>query len=111
MFSVKKVALAMMLSMTMSAGAQDHSFPIPAGARKNASLGGATTLATGKNYTVVVYDHESPIAAVKEFYATRLPGAVQTNDGEDVRFSASEGMIKLARLGAGTRITVTLGPR
>jgi hypothetical protein len=40
----------MLLSVTISAAAQDRSLPIPDGARKNASLGGATTLATGKNY-------------------------------------------------------------
>jgi hypothetical protein len=107
----KKVALAMVLSMTISAAAQDRSFPVPDGAKKNASLGGATTLATGKNYTIEVYDLESPIAAVREFYASRLPGATQASEGDDTRFSTSEGTIKLARLGAGTRITVTLGPR
>ena len=97
--------------MTISAAAQDHGFPIPEGARKNASLGGATTLATGKNYTIVVYELESPIAAVSEFYASRLPGAPRTAEGEEVRFQASEGTIKLARLGTGTRITLTIGPR
>lgn len=101
----------MLLSMTISAAAQDHGFPIPEGAKKNASLGGATTLATGKNYTIVVYDLESPIANVSEFYASRLSGAQRTAEGEAVRFQTGEGSIKLARLGAGTRITLTLGPR
>ena len=97
--------------MTISAAAQDHGFPIPEGARKNASLGGATTLATGKNYTIVVYDHESPIATVSEFYVSRLSNAQRTAEGEEVRFHTGEGTIKLARLGAGTRITLTIGPR
>ena len=101
----------MLLSMTISAAAQDHGFPIPEGARKNASLGGATTLATGKNYTIVVYELEAPMAAVSEFYASRLPGAPRTAEGEEVRFQASEGTVKLARLGTGTRITLTIGPR
>lgn len=101
----------MLLSMTISAAAQDRSLPIPEGARKNASLGGATTLATGKNYTITVYDHDSPIAAVSEFYASQLPGARRTAEGEEVRFQTGEGTIKLASLGAGTRITVTIGPR
>ena len=111
MFSAKNAALAMALSMAMSAAAQDHSFPIPGGARKNAALGGATTLATGKNYTIVVYDLESPFATVSEFYVSRLPGAQRTIEAEEVRFQTSEGTIKLARLGAGTRITLTIGPR
>ena len=101
----------MVLSMTISAAAQDHGFPIPEGARKNASLGGATTLATGKNYTIVVYDLESPMAAVSEFYVSRLPAAPRTAEGEEVRFQTGEGMIRLARLGTGTRITLTIGPR
>ena len=107
----KKAALALVLSMTISAAAQDHSFPLPDGARKNASLGGATTLATGKNYTIVVYDLESPIATVSEFYASRLPGAQRAAEGEEVRFQTGEGTIKLARRDAGTRIAVTIGPR
>ena len=101
----------MLLSMTICAAAQDHSPPIPDGARKNASLGGATTLATGKNHTVTVYDHELPIGSVDQFYLARLPGARRTAEGEEVRFQTSEGTIKLAPLGAGTRITVTIGPR
>ena len=101
----------MALSMTISAAAQDHGFPIPEGARKNASLGGATTLATGKNYTIVVYDHESSVSTVSEFYASRLSGAQRTAEGEEVRFQTGEGTIKLARLGSGTRITLTIGPR
>ena len=111
MLPARKVALALALSMTISAAAQDHGLPIPEGARKNASLGGATTLATGKNYTIVVYDFESPIATVNEFYASRLSGAQRTAEGEEVRFQTGEGTIKLARLGAGTRITLTIGPR
>lgn len=111
MLSAKNAALAMVLSMTLCAAAQDHGFPIPAGATKNASLGGATTLATGKNYTVVVYDHELTIATVSEFYAARLSGAQRTAEGEEVRFRTGEGTIRLVPLGAGTRITLTIGPR
>jgi len=106
-----KVALALLLSLTLPAQAQDHNVPIPEGARKNASLGGATTLAAGKNYTITVYDYESPVASVSEFYASRLPAAKRTVEGEEVKFQMNEGTIKLARLGTGTRITVTVGPR
>ena len=111
MLSARKVALAWALSMTISAAAQDHGFPIPEGARKNASLGGATTLATGRNFTIVVYEHDSPIATVSEFYASRLPGAQRTAEGEEVRFQTREGTIRLARIAAGTRITLAIGPR
>jgi len=95
----------------MSASAQDHGIPVPEGAKKNASLGGATTLATGRNYTIVVYEHESSVATVSEYYAARLPDARRTSEGEEVRFQTSEGTIRLGRLGSGTRITLTIGPR
>ena len=104
-------ALAMMLAVAGSASAQDHGIPVPDGARKNSSLGGATTLATGKNYTIVVYELDSPPAVVSEFYASRLPDAQRTSEGEEVRFQAKEGTIRIVRLGAGTRITLTVGPR
>ena len=100
-----------MLAMASSAPAQDHGIPVPDGARKNASLGGATTLATGKNYTIVVYELESPPEAVSQFYGSRLPDARRTSEGEEVRFQTDEGTIRIVRLGAGTRITLTIGPR
>ena len=100
-----------MLAMTAAAPAQDHGIPVPDGARKNASLGGATTLASGKNYTIVVYDLESPPEAVSEFYASRLPDARRMSEGEEVRFQAKEGTIRITKVGAGTRITLTIGPR
>jgi len=100
-----------MLAVARFAAAQDHGIPIPDGARKNASLGGATTLATGKNYTIVVYDVESPPASVAEFYASRLPDARRTSEGDEVRFQVSEGTIRIVQVGAGTRITLTIGPR
>ena len=101
----------MMLAATMSAAAQDHGIPVPEGARKNASLGGATTLATGRNYMIVVYELEAPLATVSEFYVSRLPDARRTAEGEEVRFQTSEGTVRIAPLGAGTRITLTIGPR
>ena len=100
-----------MLAATMSAAAQDHGIPVPEGATKNASLGGATTLATGRNYTIFVYELESPLAAVSDFYASRLPDARRTAQGEEVHYQTKEGTIRIARLGAGTRITLTIGPR
>jgi hypothetical protein len=91
--------------------ARDHGLPVPAGAAKNASLGGATTLAPGKNYTLIVYDVDSPLESVAAFYSSQSPGAARTTSGEEIHFSAREGTIKLARLGNGTRITLVLGPR
>ena len=91
--------------------AREQGFPIPAGARKNASLGGATTLAPGKNYTLVVYDVESAVDAVSAFYARHLPEAARTEEGNEVRFSTRGGTVKLTRLDQGTRITLVIGPR
>jgi hypothetical protein len=91
--------------------AREQGFPIPAGARRNASLGGATTLAPGKNYTLVVYDTESTVDTVSAFYGKHLPEAARTEEGNEVRFSTRRGTVKLARLDSGTRITLVIGPR
>ena len=91
--------------------AREQGFPIPAGARKNTSLGGATTLAPGKNYTLVVYDVEAEVGTVSAFYGKQLPEAARTEEGNEVRFSTRRGTVKLARLANGTRITLVIGPR
>lgn len=91
--------------------AREQGFPIPAGARKNTSLGGATTLAPGKNYTLVVYDIDSAIGTVSAFYGKQLPDAARTEEGNEVRFSTRRGTVKLMRLDHGTRITLVIGPR
>ena len=91
--------------------AREQGFPIPTGARKNTALGGATTLAPGKNYTLVVYDIEAAIDTVSAFYGKQLPAAARTEDGNEVRFSTRGGTVKLARLDNGTRITLVIGPR
>ena len=105
------VALAMMLTLMISAAAQDHGFPIPEGARKNASLSGATTLASGKNYTIVVYDVDAGIEAMVSFYEKQLRDARHESDAQEVRFAAEGGIVRLARLDRGTRITLVVGPR
>ena len=111
MLPARIAALAIMLAMAGSASAQDHGIPVPDGARRNPSLGGATTLATGRNYTILVYELETAPAAVAEFYASRLPDARRTSEGEEARFATNEGTIRIVPLGAGTRITLTIGPR
>jgi hypothetical protein len=92
------------------AATYEHGFPIPAGARRNDRLGGATSVAPGKNYTLVVYDVESSIESVTAFYGTRLAGAKQSSEGREVRFSTQRGTVKLARFDKGTRITLVIGP-
>ena len=96
---------------TSDALAREQGFPIPAGARKNTALGGATTLAPGKNYTLVVYDVDDAVDGVSAFYGKHLPDAARTEEGNEVRFSTRSGTIKLARLENGTRITLVIGPR
>lgn len=119
---MKNVLLAALLLATIPAVAGDggksdapvareQGFPLPPGARKNTSLGGATTLAPGKNYTLVVYEVESAIEAVGAFYGKHLPEAARTTEGNELRFSSSGGTVKLARLDKGTRITLVIGPR
>ena len=111
MLRARFAALAIVLAVASYATAQDHGIPVPEGARRNASLGGATTLASGKNFTIVVYEVESALEAVDEFYASRLPAARRSVEGEEVRFQTGEGTIRLIRVGSGTRIRLTIGPR
>jgi hypothetical protein len=89
----------------------DQGLPIPAAAKKNPSLGGATTLAPGKNYTLIVYDVEADIESVTAFYESHLPAAQRVSEGQEVRFTTQGGTVRLARVDKGTRITLVVGPR
>ena len=92
-------------------GAWEHGFPLPRGARRNDSLGGATSVAPGKNYALEVYDVDSGIDAMAAFYAHHLPEAKRAVEGQEVRFSTPAGYVRLARIGKSTRITLVIGPR
>ena len=116
------LAIAVMLLLTLPiasgeggkvdpAASHDRGFPIPAGAKKNPSLGGATTLAPGKNYTLIVYDAEANIETVTAFYESHLPAATRVSEGQEVRFTTQDGTVRLARVDKGTRITLVVGPR
>lgn len=85
-------------------------FPIPPGSRRNEALGGATTLAPGKNYVRSVYETEDGIDSVAEFYQRQLP-ATAVREGGGVTFSTVRGTVRLVPLGKGTRITLIVGPR
>src|SRR5262245_34006246 len=116
------LALASMLLLTLPIASgeggkidlpasNDQGFPIPAAAKKNPSLGGATTLAPGKNYTLIVYDVEADIESVTAFYESHLRGAKRVSESQEVQFTTQVGTVRLARLDKGTRITLVLGPR
>jgi hypothetical protein len=94
-----------------AAVAREHGFPVPRAARRNESLGGATSVAPGKNYTVIVYDVDSGIEAMTTFYAYHLPEAKRVAEGREVKFSTPAGHVRLARIGKSTRITLAIGPR
>ena len=102
--------VAMMLVAAASRVAAED-LPLPAGSVKNASLGGATTLAPGKNYTRSVYETKESIDAVTEFYQRSLADAAPVRADDTVTFSAARGTIKLTRLATGTRITLIVGPQ
>ena len=91
--------------------AWESGFPLPAGTRRNESLGGATSLAPGKNFTIQVYDTDIGIESTNAFYAHHLPAAKRVREGQEVRFLAAGGHVKLAPLAQGTRITLVIGPR
>ena len=121
MHPARNLALAAVLSLTLPvvggeggktdpSPTHEHGFPIPATAKKNPALGGATTLAPGKNYTLIVYDIDAGIEAVTAFYESQLPGAKRVSEAREVRFTAQGGTVRLARLDKGTRITLVVGP-
>ncbi len=89
----------------------EQGFPIPAAAKKNPSLGGATTLAAGKNYTLTVYDIDADIESVTAFYESHLRGAKRVSEAQEVRFTTQGGTVRVAPLDNGTRITLVVGPR
>ena len=77
----------------------------------NEALGGATTLAPGKNYTLKVYDVEADVSAMMAFYERHLPAAKRVSEGREARFAVPSGYVRLAPLDKGTRITYAIGPR
>ena len=102
---------ALVRGPSVTLAAWDEGLPIPAGARWNDALGGATSLAPGKNYTLRVYDVDLPTHAVAAFYEHHLQAATRETAGQETRFSAPGGQVKLVPLGHGTRITLVIGPR
>jgi len=86
-------------------------FPMPKGARRNKSMGGATTLAPGRNYTISVYDIDSGTGTINAFYERHLPEAKRTSEEMAVTFSTPQGNVKVARFSKRTRITLTIGPQ
>jgi len=97
-------------SATLEPAEWKSGFPVPKGARRNASLGGATTLAPGKNYSWEVHDVDAGIQAVTAFFTRHLPDAGRSSQGQTVKFSKAGGSVELAPSGEGTRITLRWGP-
>jgi hypothetical protein len=93
----------------------DRSLPVPKGAVRNDSLGGATTLGPGRNRVVKVFDVASGIEVMTAFYERHLPGATREASGQGgdhtIRFKMSGGSVTLSpRADRGTRITLLIGP-
>ena len=89
----------------------EEGFPIPLGARRHPSLGGATTLQPGQNYVFQVYDLDAGVEATTAFYVRHLPDATRSAARDRVTFSRPGGHVTLVRSAQGTRITLTVGPR
>ncbi len=89
----------------------EQGFPIPTGAHKNDSPGGATSLAPGRNYTLKVYDVGADVESIAAFYDRYLPEAKRASEGEELKFSTPRGSVKLSASGLGTRITIAVGPQ
>ena len=89
----------------------EQGFPIPRGARRNDSLGGATSLAPGRNYTLRVYDVDCDMETATAFYERYLPESKRASEGQEVKFATPRGYVKLSRSAHGTRITLAVGPQ
>lgn len=89
----------------------EQGFPLPKGASRNEKLGGATSLAPGRNYTLKVYEIDSEMETIAAFYESQLPDAKRSSDGQEVTFSTPRGSVKLARVSKRTRITLAIGPQ
>lgn len=89
----------------------EQGFPLPKGALRNERLGGATSLAPGRNYILKVYEVDSEMETIASFYDSHLPGAKRSSEGQEVTFSTPRGSVKLARISHGTRITLAIGPQ
>jgi hypothetical protein len=89
----------------------DRGFPVPPGATRNSSLGGATSVDPGKNYSVTVYDTNASVDAMDRFYAHYLPEARRAVEGPALGFSTARGSVTLVPQDRGTRITLVIGPQ
>ena len=90
--------------------APEQGFPIPKGARRNEELGGATSLAPGRNYTIKVYDSDFDTGTITAFYERHLPEAERASEEFAVTFTTPRGKVKVTRFSKGTRITLAIGP-
>jgi hypothetical protein len=90
--------------------AWEQGLPIPEGARRNDALGGATSLAPGKNYTLKVYDIALPVRVVAAFYEHHVPAATRETAGNETKLSVPGGHVRLVPFADGTRITLVVGP-
>lgn len=104
-------------------GESEQGFPLPRGARRNAALDGATSLAPGKNYMIRVYEVDVDLRAIDTFYGVHLPKAKRSTpdhailfgEGEEyaIVFSTPRGSVVLSpsSVPRGTRIKLAIGPQ
>jgi hypothetical protein len=89
----------------------DNGFPIPPSARRNDALGGATSLAPGRNFMIHVYDTDSSLQSVAAFYDEHLPHARRDSRDDQHIYTDATGSVTLTRTERGTRISLQIGPR
>ena len=103
-------ALLLMVLVTGAAakGVPPGDFPVPAGAKRVESAGGATSLGPGRNYTRTVYETTESFEQILAFYERRLPGAKRTEPGT---FGTPKGTVRVERRDGKTWIVITAGPK
>ncbi|HEX5035586.1 MAG TPA: hypothetical protein VFX30_00285 [bacterium] len=91
---------------------KDGKLPVYPIAVKDAAHSGATSLPTGKNFTLSQYTADAPVAGVARFYEARLKGSRRIDNANgSVVFKSDAGNVTLFKSGEGTKIMMTQGPQ
>lgn len=91
---------------------KEGGLPVYPVAVKETSGSGATSLPTGRNFTILRYIADAPVAAVTRFYEARLKGSRRIDNANgSVVFKSESGNVTLFKAGEGTKITTIQGPQ
>lgn len=91
---------------------RDGKLPVYPIAVKDTARSGATSLPTGKNFTLSQYTVDAPVVTVARFYEARLKSARRIDNANgSVVFKSDAGNVTLFKSGEGTKVMMTQGPK